>query len=116
MMELIVELDGLMNIEGVEGVSLYNTEDDCIKENEEGKLFLHHAGGKLEVPVSSSMMATAKKYRDGTKLKIKGREFVITHSILHFSKKGRWKLKACINPSEQKGGCHCEVIVPFEFI
>ena len=113
-MELIVEPEGMLTIEGFEGVAVFSIADTFISDKENGRAFLLHAGGVIEAPASSSKLKTAKKYKDGTTLKIKGREFVVSCSTLYVTKKGKWKLEACINPVEMKEGCHCETVVWFD--
>ena len=113
-MEFIIEPEGLMSIDGLEGVVLFPIADIFLPDNERGKVVFSHSEGEIEAPASSSMMGTAKRYKDGTKLKIKGREFKISCSTLLLTNEGNWKLEACINPIEQMGGCHCVLVVDFD--
>lgn len=113
-MDYIVDPEGLLTIKGLEGVALFPIAETFISEREQGRAFLLHAGGVIEAPASSSKLKTAKKYKEGTKMKIKGREFVVSCSTLYVTKTGKWKLEACINPAEQKEGCHCETVVCFD--
>lgn len=113
-MRFVVEPEGLLSVDGLEGVAIFPIAETFLPEEERGKVVLSHAGGEIEAPASSSMMGTAKRYKDGTKLKIKGREFRTSCSTLYLTDEGYWKLEACINPIEQKEGCHCELVVCFD--
>lgn len=114
-MRIVVEPEDLMSIDGIEGVALLRLADIFLSEEERGKVVLSHSNGEIEAPASTSMMGTAKRYKDGTRLKIKGREFKISCATLLLTNEGGWKLEACINPIEQKQGCHCMLVFPFNF-
>ena len=70
--KIVIEPEGLLTLEGLEGVDIFPLAEVFMAKSEVGTVKLLHAGGEINAPASSSMVATAKRYKNGTKLKIKG--------------------------------------------
>lgn len=110
---IVIEPDGLLEVEGLAGAVIFPLADFFLSQKEEGTVTLIHAGGELQAPSAPTMLEAVKKYKDGTKLKIKGREFKTSCTTVYLTKSGRWSLECCINPIEQKEGCFCGIVIGF---
>ena len=110
--KIVIEPEGLLTLEGLEGVDIFPLAEVFMAKREVGTVKLLHAGGEINAPASASMVATAKRYKNGTKLKIKGHEFVTSCATIYLTTNGKWSMEVCINPKQQQGDqCHCVYVV-----